>query len=71
MHLARTAPIVESKVVEEHGHGSTSNGGQDSTETHIASVKDIDVYLVADHAKHVRQIFFCYLTAVVLIIIHF
>lgn len=57
VHLARTAPIVESEVVEEHAQGSTTNGAQDSTETHIASVKDIDVNLVADHAKHVCKIF--------------
>ena len=54
VHLARTQAASNSEdVVEEPLISTKTNSSQEETENYIKSVKDIDVNLVADHAKHV------------------
>jgi len=55
VHLARTLPSSNTKVVEENLINPTTNTAKDTSDNEIKSIKDIDVNLVADHAKHVTR----------------
>ena len=58
VHLARTPPPAKKDVIEETLISSETNIPQDSVNTYIKSVKDIQESWVADHAKHVGSCIF-------------
>jgi hypothetical protein len=56
VHLARTLPTSYTDVVEEPLLSSATNNIENIAENYTKSIKDINVNLVADHAKQVRLI---------------
>ncbi|XP_014210147.1 protein odr-4 homolog [Copidosoma floridanum] len=54
VHLARTLPASNNKVVEENLI-KTTHAVQNTAKSEIKSISDVDVNLVADHAKHVTR----------------
>ncbi|KAJ8669081.1 hypothetical protein QAD02_000340 [Eretmocerus hayati] len=55
IHLAKTLPASNAEVVEEPLLTPVTETPKDTSEDYIKSVKDIDINLVADHAKHVTR----------------
>ncbi|XP_058794467.1 protein odr-4 homolog [Phymastichus coffea] len=55
VHLARTLPAANIDVIEESLLVSPMNGSESTANNYMKSIKDLDLNLVADHAKHVTR----------------